>query len=67
MTAGHCSITRTAAEKIQVLLGVVNVNSNYSKYNVSWMVTYDQWAHNFGLPKKFQINDIGIVRVRLIL
>lgn len=64
LTAAHC-VEDLQPDVIQVVLGVFDLIVDYPKYNVSWIVTYNQWTLRFKLIKKFQENDIAIVRVSI--
>lgn len=62
LTAAHC-IEDLQPGVFQVVLGIIDLESNYSRYDVSWMVTYDEWADFFHLRRNFELDDIAILRV----
>lgn len=64
ITAAHCTDDVTPDE-IQVLLGNIYVNSSNPIFNVTWMLTYDQWVDHFQVSKKYQGNDVAILRVNV--
>lgn len=63
ITAAHC-IEGSTPDEIQVLLRVINVTSSEPMFNVTWMLSYDQWAHRFRVPKQYYENDVAILRVK---
>lgn len=63
LTAAHCFVNIKVVD-LQVILGVIDVDSNVTKYNVKWVITYDNWADTTNARKKFGTNDVAILRVR---
>lgn len=64
LTSEHCIIDEQPSD-IRVVFRAINSNSDNPTFNVEWMMTYYQWAYEFGMTNKFDENDVAILRVRL--